>query len=171
MTRRGFTIVELIITVTIMGILLTLAVVNVGSTQANARDEERKADIEAIGNALDRYYKTGNGTSSILNTYPAAEVITSEAALQSFLQDIDLKSFRAPGITNATQSFIVATNAVQTTAGVTPQPTKDQYVYQPITTNGTLCPAGFTSCRKYNLYYRLESNNGSIVYKAMSKNQ
>lgn len=38
MERRGFTIVELIITITIMGILLTLAVVNVGTTQLNARD-------------------------------------------------------------------------------------------------------------------------------------
>ena len=48
MLRRGFTIVELIITITIMGILLVLAVVNVSGTQAQARDDERKADVESI---------------------------------------------------------------------------------------------------------------------------
>jgi len=59
MTRRGFTIVELIITITIMGILLTLAVVNVGSTQLKARDDKRVASVQAIGSYLDGFYSNG----------------------------------------------------------------------------------------------------------------
>jgi prepilin-type N-terminal cleavage/methylation domain-containing protein len=59
MTRRGFTIVELIITITIMGILLTLAVINVGATQLKARDDQRTASIQSIGTYLDSFYSAG----------------------------------------------------------------------------------------------------------------
>ena len=48
MTRRGFTIVELVITITIMGILLTVAIVNLNATQANGRDAERRGDVESL---------------------------------------------------------------------------------------------------------------------------
>jgi len=48
MKRRGFTIIELIIVVTIMGILLTIGVVNLRGSQANGRDAERKVDVDTI---------------------------------------------------------------------------------------------------------------------------
>ena len=40
MKARGFTVVEILVVIIIMAILLTLAVVNVRSTQINARDAE-----------------------------------------------------------------------------------------------------------------------------------
>jgi prepilin-type N-terminal cleavage/methylation domain-containing protein len=59
MIRRGFTVVELIITITIMGILLLLTVINVNASQVSARDNERAGDVEAIGSNLETVYGTG----------------------------------------------------------------------------------------------------------------
>jgi len=168
MTRRGFTIVELVITITVMGILLLLAVVNVGSTQANARDDERVADIEAIGNALERYYKTGTDTSTTFNRYPTTDALSSVELIKSNLLDIDIKSFQAPGLTDTNAvSLVMATTNIQTGSS-SPQPSITEYVYQPLRGDGLLCTQT-TECRKFNLYYRLES--GATIYKVMSKNQ
>lgn len=58
--RRGFTIVEIVIVMVIMGILLGLAVLNISSSQANARDNERKTDVANIARGLETRYKEGN---------------------------------------------------------------------------------------------------------------
>ena len=81
---------------------------------------------------------------------------------------VDTDSITAPGITDPSQTFISATNNVQTTTGVNPQPTIDQYVYQPLQSDGTLCTLESQECRRFNLYYRLEADN--TVYMVTGKN-
>ncbi len=170
MTRRGFTVVELIITITIMGILLTLAVVGIVSTQATARDDERKTDVEVIANNLETYYRNGTEGSTSIGRYPSAVLTTSgDSYIQTTLRDINLKSLQAPGASSVATSFIAATNNNQTEAGVTPQPTTAQYVYQPLQASGALCTSEAQECRRFNLFYRLESTNA--VQKVTSRNQ
>lgn len=176
MTHRGFTVVELLITIAIMGILLTLVVVNVDSSQVSARDAERKSDSEAIATSFETYHDTNNqeldgdflmsGT-----TYPGSSYIENDALFASILPDLDPKLVRAPGVeVSEPKSLIAATNAIQTTTGVLPQPTISQYVYQPLTATGTLCADPATAeCRKFNLFYRLEADN--TVYRITSKYQ
>ncbi|MBC7868585.1 prepilin-type N-terminal cleavage/methylation domain-containing protein [Candidatus Saccharibacteria bacterium] len=164
MYRRGFTVVELIIVITIMGILLLLGVVNVRGTQVNGRDDERKADIEAIALNLETFYSSGTEGSITVGRYPSTAIVGQEITL---LRDIDPKSLATPGAANS--SLVATTNAIQTTAGVLPQPAISQYVYQPLQTAGTLCTTEAQECRKFNLYYRLEGDN--TVYLATSKNQ
>jgi prepilin-type N-terminal cleavage/methylation domain-containing protein len=93
--------------------------------------------------------------------------ITSSPLITAFLPDADVKSFTAPGQSDPYATFIPATNNIQTAAGVLPQPTINQYVYQPIDTNGNLCTT--SDCRKYAIFYRLEADN--TVYRVTSKNQ
>lgn len=59
MERRGFTLIELIITMSVMIILMVLAVVNLRSTQANARDAKRASDVAAIARGLEQRYNKG----------------------------------------------------------------------------------------------------------------
>lgn len=172
--RRGFTIVELIITITIMGILLTLAVVNVGSTQTKARDEARKSDIESIASNLESYYISGTDNSTNFARYPSTGLTGSVSNITSNLRDANIDSFLPPGTTDAAVTFVSSTNtgsapSIQSTSGVLPQPTINQYVYQPIRSDGSVCLVGAVDCRKYNLFYRLESDN--TVYRVTSKNQ
>lgn len=174
MTRRGFTIVELIITITIMGILLTLAVVNVGTTQVKARDDARKSDIESIASNLESFYISGTDNSTNFARYPSLGLIGNASVITASLRDANINSFLPPGTTDVTQTFLGSTNtgtspSIQTTASVLPQPTKDQYVYQPIKSDGSVCQSSEIDCRKYNLFYRLETDN--TVYRWTSKNQ
>lgn len=176
MKRRGFTIVELIIVITIMGTLLILGVVNLRGSQANSRDAERRTDIETIATHLETFYTSGNDSSTSVGTYPSTSVMTGMTAQQTALRDIDPNSLIAPGApslpSTSTTSLIVATNNTQTIGGVTPQPSsatsQNQYIYQPIQQDGTLCTSGLL-CQKFNLYYMTEVDD--IVHMVMSKNQ
>lgn len=169
MARRGFTVVEIIVTITIMGILLTLGVVSLNTTQVNGRDTERKGDIEALQAHLETFYTSGNDTGAELGRYPSTVLTSSESMVRTVLRDIDMKSVMAPNSTSVTDTLKAATNTNQTPTGVTPQPTISQYVYQPLQANGTLCTSTLQECRKYNIFYRLEADN--TVYRVTSKHQ
>jgi len=164
MKRQGFTIIELVVIIAVMGILLVLGVVNLSGSQASSRDAERKTDIETIATHLETYYTSGNDDSVNVGRYPSTGLPTQETLV---LRDIDPQSYMAPGMT--TTSLIAATNNIQTTAGVLPQPTINQYVYQPLQQDGTLCTTGAQQCQKFNLFYRLETDN--TVYMLTSRNQ
>ena len=172
MRHRGFTIVELIIVISIMAILLVLSVANLLGSEANARDAKRKIDIATIAQHLETYYTSGTDSSTAIGTYPSTALTTSvPSSVTKMLRDIDLKSITAPNMTDPvtpTQTFISATNNIQTTAGVLPQPTISQYVYQPLHSDGSLCN-DTAECRKFNLYYRLETDNN--VYTITSRSQ
>jgi len=163
MKLRGFTIVELIIVITIMGILLILGVVNLRGSQTNARDDERKSDVGAIALNLEGYYKGVNDTGGV-GTYPStATSDASNALIETYMPDIDIKSLLAPGANDPDKSFIsAANNGAQT-------PTIDQYIYQPLQSSGALCTSVLQGCRKFNIYYHLETDN--TVYQLKSKNQ
>jgi prepilin-type N-terminal cleavage/methylation domain-containing protein len=51
--QTGFTLVELIITVTIMALLMAAAIVSYTSTAAKSRDARRVSDMEVIRSALE----------------------------------------------------------------------------------------------------------------------
>ena len=177
MMRRGFTIIELIITITIMGILLTLAVVNLESTQANARDSERKTDAESLALNLETYYngRTTDATRAA-GTYLGTNSLTL-AALQSSLPDIDKNNLYAPDVdtTGTTISVVAATTTSTSTSSIAPKPSasNDVYVYQPLTSSGAICTdptsTSVGSCRRFNIYYYQESDNA--VHVITSKHQ
>jgi prepilin-type N-terminal cleavage/methylation domain-containing protein len=166
MNRRGFTIIELIIVIAIMGILLVLAVVNLRGTQVNARDEQRKANVEAIASHIEVYYRSGTDTSSSVGSYPSTDLIGKET---TYLRDLDSKSLISPSST--TTSFVAATNATATTAGVTPVTGSgnDVYIYQPLKVDGSLCTLVTDECRKFNMYYWSENTN--TIIQLQSRNQ
>lgn len=186
----GFTLIELLITITIMVALLTLSVVAMRSTQATARDEERKTDVEIIARHLEVFYDSGTDTASAPSSrylptlagtstslrlasytpsdttarYPSTEAMDTEDEIKFTLRDIDPKALRAPGIAETSPvSLIVASNTS------TQNPTINQYIYQPIDRNGALCTSESTDCHKYTLYYRFETS--AAVQKIESKHQ
>lgn len=164
--RGGFTIVELIITLTIMTILMTLATVNLSDSLARARDEERKTDVTNII----LFQETAYNRSTTRSYFHNASV-ASPALIEAYYQNIDRNNLRSPDVVSPNYSLVIATNNVQTAAGVTPRPTKTTYVYQPIESDGSLCDTS-GACRKFNIYY-LEESNGPTGTPVMmtSRNQ
>jgi len=172
MKRNGFTIVELIVVISIMGILLILGVVNLTGSQVSARDSERKTDIENIAVHLESYYISNSNPDSESGSYPTTTMMNSLDAQQLILPDIDIKSLVAPGAPSSSiTSLVTATNNIQTIAGVLPQPqsssSQNQYVYQPLMQNDTLCTN--YGCQKFNLYYKTEADG--VIHIITSKNQ
>lgn len=55
---QGFTLVELLVVVTIISILSVIAIVVFTGTQKGARDSRRRGDIEALSKALETHYNS-----------------------------------------------------------------------------------------------------------------
>lgn len=64
---KGFTLIELIVTITIIAILSVIAVVNFSEANRKARDTKRMSDLEKIRIALELVRQVGT-------TYPPASV-------------------------------------------------------------------------------------------------
>ncbi len=55
---RGFTLVELLVSITIIAVIAAIGLTVYSSAQRSARDARRKADLQAISRALQLYYFT-----------------------------------------------------------------------------------------------------------------
>jgi prepilin-type N-terminal cleavage/methylation domain-containing protein len=62
--NKGFTLVELLVTISLIAVLTAIAIVYYGNTQKKARDNKRRSDLEQVRAALEMY-RSQNGS------YPA----------------------------------------------------------------------------------------------------
>lgn len=75
--QKGFTIVELLIVIVIIGILAALVFVQFNNMQARGRDAERKADLRLVESKLAEYYAdegeypTGTAISAVGTAIPS----------------------------------------------------------------------------------------------------
>lgn len=138
----GFTVVEVLVTVTVIAILAAVVVSSDKGFLARSRDVQRANSMATLSKALERYYRTNATVNG--PTYPATS--SGAAGLAAIVDDAGISN--APG--QSSNSIVMAsTNAAQT-------PTIDQYIYQPLTSAGAICNA--VPCVSYKLYYRQESD-------------
>lgn len=86
-TQRGFTIVELLIVIVVIGILAAITIVAYNGIQGRARDSQRLSDMKTIMKALE-IYKTNNGAYPGPISTPNAsawEVSTNGTSATNFL--------------------------------------------------------------------------------------
>lgn len=67
--KRGFTIIELLIVIAIIGVLAAIVAVNGTASRAKARDAQRVSDIGNIQTALEAYFEASPMGSQ---TYPTS---------------------------------------------------------------------------------------------------
>ncbi len=58
---RGFTLLELLVVMAIIGVLVAIAMVALDQSRAKGRDGARKTQVSEILNALELFYTDGNG--------------------------------------------------------------------------------------------------------------
>ncbi len=91
--QSGFTIVELLIVIVVIGILAGLVLNTFNGIQARARDDERKTDINAVQGHLEAYH-ADNGS------YPTTANIADTAWVSSNLQGLDPEALIDPSSGN-----------------------------------------------------------------------
>ena len=64
---RGFTLVELLVTISIIGVLASITVISVGNVRQLARDSKRLADMKQLQTALEFYFNQTNGYPNLQN--------------------------------------------------------------------------------------------------------
>ena len=139
--KKGFTLVELLVVVAIIGLLSTLAVVALGNARQKARDAKRVSDIKQVQTALELYF-------SDVGSYPVqapASALTLGAGA-----GLTLSSGAAPA------GFAATASATTYMALVPANPTPGGAIYA-----YTSC--GTAPCSTYSLTFELENTVGGLA--------
>src|SRR5687768_7448392 len=99
--KLGFTIVEVTITVVIIGILVSIGIFSYTKIQAESRDSQRTARLNTLIEALEKYYAK-NGE------YPSCSAMTQSAdtIATSVLPGLDKTALVAPKAPTGTTNSI-----------------------------------------------------------------
>jgi prepilin-type N-terminal cleavage/methylation domain-containing protein len=132
--QSGFTIVELLIVIVVIGILATLVIVTFTGIQQKARDSQRQTDINAVNSQLEAFYAQKG-------YYPSLTDLQTSTWVSGNLKGLDAASLVDPkGAAGST---------VEATAGA------DHYGYAATCTD----PAVDTTCTGYTLTANLENGD------------
>ena len=134
--QEGFTIVELLIVIVVIGILAALVIVTFSGIQQRARDTERKTDINAVQGHVEAFYAQ-NGY------YPTRTHVNDPTWRSTNTRGLDPAALADPS-NAATQTLVGAAVA-------------GSYAYEPVTTGGASCEADETTCAAYSLTATLET--------------
>ena len=92
MDEKGFTLVELLVVVVIIGILASLAVFALGDSVEEARKAQVKADLRTLNAALELYMVENNKTPDKLNDlYEYLREIPKPPGKYEYVLDSDKK--------------------------------------------------------------------------------
>ncbi len=66
--NKGFTLIEMLVVIAIIGLLSSVVVIGLGGSRSKARDARRIADIQQIQNALELDYDPATGYPTTIPT-------------------------------------------------------------------------------------------------------
>jgi len=81
--KKGFTLIEMLIVIAIIGILASMVIVSLGPSQAKARDAKRMSDLRQIQNMLEIYYTANGGYPKQDSSVPISNIKDSLNNLQA----------------------------------------------------------------------------------------
>lgn len=171
---RGFTIIELVVTITVMTILMVLVSFRLVFTERAGRDQERSIDTIALARGLELYYQNGVTDLSIPpGYYPGVTQVQAAKSttppFNNFLEGISQDSLTAPDktlnnsfstdLTSPTPIVGARSDGSYTNVQLDSFFTSSSYsyLYQPLKRDNTLC-SNYIDCVKFNLYYRAEAD-------------
>ncbi|PIP30022.1 hypothetical protein COU12_00655 [Candidatus Jorgensenbacteria bacterium CG10_big_fil_rev_8_21_14_0_10_54_38] len=92
--RGGFTLIEMLVVVAIIGLLSSVVVVGIGSAREKARDTKRIADLRSIQSYLEANYSSPNGYPDIATTYPSSLPTDPKSGTHySYCRSIDIQRY------------------------------------------------------------------------------
>ena len=134
--QQGFTIVELLIVIVVIGILAALVITTFTGIQQKARDTERTTDIKALQGQVEAYYaQKGN--------YPTRTNLNDATWRSTNMKGLDQEALKDPK-----GSLYTAAAAVSAT----------QYRYDVLNASDASCEGDDTTCVKYTLEAKMEQS-------------
>ncbi len=85
--KNGFTLFELLVSISIIGILTALGVASFSSAQQKARDSRRIQDMDVIQKAAEQYYSAHGTYSYPIDTTISNWVVNGTSVLQTWPAD------------------------------------------------------------------------------------
>lgn len=172
----------------IASILLTLGVFGVRNLQAQARDEERAADVAAIARGLEERYVRGNPYATapppdaLAGSYPGVNewfhmegwdrpsytpsTYTGGYRLKLLPGTTD-SSFKSPSGNNWAPTCSFACQPAGNTTQINSSLSVDRYSYEPANAAGSICSSG--NCIRFTIYWKSEVDG--TIHKVTSKRQ
>ncbi len=133
--QQGFTIVELLIVIVVIGILAALVITTFTGIQQKARDTERTTDVKAIHGQVEAYYAQ-NGV------YPTLANLNDSTWRGTNMKGLDQEALKDP----KGSGYTLAGSA-----------SASQYGYAATNTGGTACDnTTGNECTKYTMTANLE---------------
>jgi prepilin-type N-terminal cleavage/methylation domain-containing protein len=145
---RGFTIVELLVVIAVIGILTTISVVGYNRYQANSRDTQRAAKVTAIAEALEKYYDQHGEYPGCSQLTQAATTITGSGGI---IQGVDRDALVAPEASAGTTNSLSCSGLSYGSS--------DYFAY--VGDGSSTCTTG-TSCLKFTLQY-IDETDGQVA--------
>lgn len=146
---QGFTIVELLIVIVVIGLLAALVIVQFSNVQARARDSERKSDIRAIQSKVAEFYALNGRYPTALNT----------AGL-----DLPAEACKAPGTTDTCSTAVgAAAYKYKAFLNATALPADTFAASDAAIADGSATDAG-----KYIIYTGTMETGGATYYRVSS---
>lgn len=143
--NQGFTIVELLIVIVVIGILALLVITTYSGIQAKARNSKRQTDVASLQTQIEAFFSQ-NGY------YPSLTDMNSSTWLTTNMKSLDQNALIDPS--NPTQSKTLVS-----------APVAKSYSYAVTDSSGASCEATDTNCAKYTLTATYEGTvNGQTTY-------
>lgn len=140
----GFTFLELIVVVVIIGILAALFFSTSASFQRNQHNQERQRDINDLYQQLEAYYVENS-------KYPTLADMDSTSWVQTNMKTLSRESLRDP----SSSSYLLVA-----------RPEKNAYAYQVSSTTGAGCNDTTTPCAHYTLTATLDNSPEKVYVKS-----
>lgn len=141
--RSGFTLVEAVIVIAVIGIIVAVGFGTNALVQQNARNGQRSTSATAIADALEKYFEEHG-------EYPGCDTITSLTADSSAFKSLDRSTLVAPNAPSGEGSSLKCAE---------PDAGSDIFAYKG--DDGAACTSG-NMCTRFTLRYR-EEGSGNII--------
>jgi prepilin-type N-terminal cleavage/methylation domain-containing protein len=149
--NQGFTIVELLIVIVVIGILALLVITTYSGIQQKARNSKRSSDIKSLQTQLEAFFSQ-NGY------YPSRADMNNDTAtwFSTNMKSLDKNAMVDPSNPTQSNDFVAS-------------PAAKVYSYDVLNSSDTSCEADDTTCAKYTLTATYEGTvNGQTT--AVAKN-
>jgi prepilin-type N-terminal cleavage/methylation domain-containing protein len=154
LNNKGFTIVELLIVIVVIGILALLVITTYSGIQAKARNSKRQTDIQSVQTQLEAFFSQNGYYPSLKDMNEGTDVNTDANStwVATNMKSLDQTALADPSNPKSSKQLKGA-------------PEAKWYSYAVTDSSGQPCETTDTNCAKYTLTATYEGSvNGQNTY-------